>query len=70
VAEVAISLEFHRLANYLYELATRFTAFYEQCQVLHEEESVQRSRLVLCDVTARVLAKGLDLLGIDVPNRM
>lgn len=58
------------LCNYLFELAQEFTAFYEQCPVLRAEESMRRSRLALCDVTARTLASGLGLLGIEVPERM
>jgi arginyl-tRNA synthetase len=58
------------LANYLYELANAFHAFYEACPVLKSEESARSSRLALCELTARVLAKGLDLLGIKVPERM
>jgi arginyl-tRNA synthetase len=70
VTDVAESLEFHRLAGYLYGLATAFTAFYERCPVLRAEGVVRDSRLVLCDLTARVLAQGLNLLGIAAPDRM
>jgi arginyl-tRNA synthetase len=58
------------LANYLYELANAFHAFYEACPVLKSEEPARSSRLALCELTGRVLAKGLDLLGIQVPDRM
>ena len=58
------------LANYLFELANSFHAFYEACPVLKSEEPARGSRLVLCDLTARVLQRGLDLLGIKVPERM
>jgi arginyl-tRNA synthetase len=58
------------LCNYLYELAGAFHSFFESCPVLKAAESVRHSRLLLCDTTARVLAKGLDLLGIGVPERM
>lgn len=64
------SLAFHRLCAYLYELATAFTSFYEHCPVLRAEDRVRASRLALCDLTARVLAAGLGLLGIDAPDRM
>lgn len=47
-----------------------FTAFYEQCSVLGAEGGVRESRLALCDLTARVLGRGLDLLGIGTPDRM
>src|SRR5262249_586964 len=58
------------LANYLFELASNFHAFYEACPVLKSEEPARRSRLALCDLTARVLQRGLDLLGIKVPEKM
>jgi arginyl-tRNA synthetase len=58
------------LANYLFELANNFHAFYEACPVLKAEESARSSRLAICDLTARILQRGLKLLGIDVPERM
>jgi arginyl-tRNA synthetase len=70
IAAVAESLEFHRLALYLYGVATAFTAFYEKCPVLRADGDTRASRLALCDLTARVLARGLNLLGIAAPDRM
>jgi arginyl-tRNA synthetase len=58
------------LANYLFELANSFHAFYEACPVLKSEEPARSSRLALCDLTSRVLRRGLDLLGIKVPEKM
>jgi arginyl-tRNA synthetase len=58
------------LANYLFELANSFHGFYEACPVLKSKEPVRSSRLALCDLTARVLQRGLDLLGIKVPEKM
>lgn len=59
------------LTQYLFELANRFTTFYEKCPVLKETDSARRqSRLQLCDLTARVLKQGLLLLGIKVVERM
>lgn len=60
----------HYLCLYLFELATLFHKFYESCPVLGAEEKVRDSRLVLCDITARTLRQGLDLLGIDVVEQM
>jgi arginyl-tRNA synthetase len=60
----------HKLCTYIYELATDFTSFYEHCPVLKADEPVRTSRLALADLTARVLAHGLGLLGIDAPDRM
>lgn len=58
------------LCNYLYELAGHFTGFYEACPVLRAEQGARSSRLVLCELTFRVLAQGLEVLGIEVPERM
>jgi arginyl-tRNA synthetase len=58
------------LANYLFELANSFHTFYEACPVLRSDEPARSSRLALCDLTARVLQRGLGLLGIKVPDRM
>jgi len=58
------------LANYLYELANTFHGFYEACPVLKSEGATRESRLALCDLSARVLNRGLGLLGIRTPERM
>jgi arginyl-tRNA synthetase len=58
------------LANYLFEVANSFHTFYEACPVLKSEESARSSRLALCELTGRVLYRGLDLLGIKVPEKM
>jgi arginyl-tRNA synthetase len=58
------------LCNYLFELAGRFTAFYENCPVLKSEGATRASRLALCDLTARVLRQGLATLGIEVLEQM
>jgi len=58
------------LCNYLFELAGKFTSFYENCPVLKAEAAVRDSRLALCDLSARVLKQGLDVLGIEVVEQM
>lgn len=58
------------LANYLFELANSFHAFYEACPVLKSEEPARSSRLALCELTGRVLQEGLELLGIKAPEKM
>jgi arginyl-tRNA synthetase len=68
VAQVGETLEFHRLAGYLHDLAAAFTAFFERSPVLRGAE--REGRLALCELTARTLRTGLDLLGIDAPDRM
>jgi arginyl-tRNA synthetase len=61
----------HKLCSYLFELAGAFTGFYEQCRVLQAPTAELRSsRLALCALTAAVLKKGLELLGIDAPPHM
>jgi arginyl-tRNA synthetase len=70
VLEAGETLRPHRLAGYLYDLATVFTAFFETCPVLKApDERTRDSRLALCEHTARVLARGLGLLGIAAPAR-
>jgi arginyl-tRNA synthetase len=58
------------LCNYLYDLAGHFTAFYENCPVLKSEPEIRASRLLLIDLTARVLKQGLSVLGIDTLEQM
>ncbi len=58
------------LTSYLYELANKFSGFYENCPVLQSPEPTRSSRLVLCRLTADVIRRGLDLLGIDVIEQM
>ena len=67
---VAQDLTPHKLCTYLYELAGAYSVFYEQCPVLRSTGEVRGSRLALCAATRRVLGRGLDLLGIDAPDRM
>lgn len=70
IDDVARDLKPHLLCQYLYELAQKFSGFYEACPVLKSEEPTRSSRLALCDLTARTLALGLDLLGIEHPEQM
>ncbi|MGB8370348.1 MAG: arginine--tRNA ligase [Limisphaerales bacterium] len=58
------------LCNYLHELAAKFTSFYENCPVLKADDVSRASRLALCDLTARVLKQGLDVLGIETIEQM
>ncbi|MEV4976621.1 arginine--tRNA ligase [Streptomyces scopuliridis] len=72
LAEVASAYEPHKLAAYLYQLASHFTTFYDQCHVLSDENPAElvENRLFLCDITARTLHQGLALLGIRSPERL
>ena len=70
VPQVLNDFRLNILTNYLFEVANSFHTFYEACPVLKSEEPARSSRLALCDLTARVLKQGLDLLGIKVPEKM
>jgi arginyl-tRNA synthetase len=67
---VGRELKPHLLCAYLYELAGKYSTFYEACPVLTSEEPTRSSRLALADLTARTLGLGLDLLGIEHPEQM
>lgn len=67
---MARELKPHHLCGYLYELATLFSSFYENCPVLQSQGSTRSSRLHLCSVASRTLATGLQLLGIQHPEQM
>ena len=65
---VARDLLPNRLADYLYELAEKFNAFFRDCRV--EGTPEESSRLLLCELTARVLKQGLEILGLETVERM
>ncbi|PZT68878.1 arginine--tRNA ligase [Streptomyces sp. SW4] len=71
VAEAAAEYAPHKLAAYLYQLASLYTAFYDKCPVLKAQTPEQvANRLFLCDLTARTLHRGMALLGIRTPERL
>jgi arginyl-tRNA synthetase len=70
VRETAEHLQPHRLCTFLFDLASTFTSFYEACPVLRAPPGQRDSRLALCSLTGVTLARGLELLGIDAPDRM
>jgi arginyl-tRNA synthetase len=71
VTQLGETTEPHRLCAYLFDVASLFTTFYEECPVLKAEpESLRVSRLALCALTLDVLTKSLGLLGVPVPERM
>lgn len=72
LAEVAAGHEPHKLAAYLYQLASLLTTFYDKCQVLSDDNptEVVENRLFLVDLTARTLQQGMALLGIRTPERL
>ncbi|MGW4303881.1 arginine--tRNA ligase [Streptomyces sp. NPDC004646] len=70
-AEAAAEYAPHKLAAYLYQLASLYTSFYDKCPVLKAETPAQvENRLFLCDVTARTLHQGMSLLGIRTPEKL
>ncbi|NXS13919.1 SYRC protein, partial [Neodrepanis coruscans] len=66
----------HTLCDYLYELATTFTEFYDNCYCVEKDRQsgqivkVNMWRLLLCEATAAIMAKGFDILGIKPVQRM
>jgi len=61
----------NQLTGYLFDLANCYSTFFEKCPVLRAETAeLRQSRLVLCDLTARTIRQGLELLGIDVVDKM
>jgi arginyl-tRNA synthetase len=70
VGNAASRREVHPIPTYLEALATRFHQFYTVHRVLVDEEDVRTRRLALCAATKTVLAAGLDLLGVDAPEKM
>ncbi|GGW77755.1 arginine--tRNA ligase [Streptomyces griseoloalbus] len=71
VAEAAREYAPHKLAAYLYQLASHYTSFYDKCPVLKAESPAQvENRLFLCDITARTLHRGMALMGIRTPERL
>jgi len=72
VEQVAIDCYPHSLCNYLYELSSLFMSFYEHCPILKSDVTVEtaQSRLQLCTYSAAILQQGLDLLGIEVMEKM
>ena len=70
IKEVERDLLPNRLCLYLFELSQKFNQFYDQCPILQAEDDIKLSRLILADLTAKVIKLGLSLLGISVLERM
>ncbi|GAA0830469.1 arginine--tRNA ligase [Streptosporangium amethystogenes subsp. fukuiense] len=72
VEEMAENSAPHKLASYLFDTASAFTTFFENCPVLKDdvEAATRASRLALCALTLKVMETGLGLLGVPVPERM
>ena len=71
LSRVAADYRPNHLTTYLFDLASKYSSFFENCPVLKADDTATRdSRLLLCDLTARTLARGLELLGIETVERM
>ncbi|UPG92097.1 arginine--tRNA ligase [Luteibacter aegosomaticola] len=71
VSEAAHLLQPGVLAAWAYDIAQRFSKFYDRCPILREEDDAVRAhRLGICQLTLAVLQRALILLGITVPTRM
>ncbi|MBT2406787.1 MULTISPECIES: arginine--tRNA ligase [unclassified Streptomyces] len=71
IADAAAEHAPHKVAAYLFQLATLYSTFFDQCPVLKADTAEQmENRLFLCDLTARTLTKGMSLLGIRTPERL
>lgn len=74
--KITDDLLLHTLCDYLYELATTFTEFYDSCYCVEKDRQtgevvkVNMWRMLLCEATAAVMAKGFDILGINPVQRM
>jgi len=70
IASAAAAREPNRLFNYLSDVAAAFHRFYHERTVVGEDPALSRARLALCRATRQVLLSGLDLMGVDAPERM
>ncbi|HUP58364.1 MAG TPA: DALR anticodon-binding domain-containing protein, partial [Bdellovibrionota bacterium] len=59
-----------QLAHYLIDVTKVYGAFYRECRVLGEDAELSKARLMLVEATRRILAQGMGLLGIPLPERM
>ena len=76
LSRIVDSLYPHELCNYLYELCTTFTEFYDACYCVEKDREtgdvikVNMSRILLCEATLRVLDKGFYIVGLEPVDRM
>ena len=71
VAEAGKSFSPALIANYVYELVKGYNSFYHDCPVLREEDdSIRHTRLYISRIVADIIARAMDLLGIEMPERM
>ncbi len=71
IARTVEDLLIHKLCNYLHQLAVLFHRFYEHCKILNApDQATKESRLIFCGVVSETLKKGLNLLGVEVLEKM
>jgi arginyl-tRNA synthetase len=70
ISTAVVNYDPSELANYLYDLAKAFSLFYEKLPIIKAEPKVKKARLLLIDDVKIVLAQGLELLGIETPDKM
>lgn len=58
------------LCNYLFEVSGQFMSFYEVCPILNQDDEIKNSRLIIADITSKILKQGLELLGIQTVEKM
>ena len=75
ISKIADDLFLHTLCEFMYEVATTFTEFYDNCYCVEKDKAgnvvkVNMERVMLCDATAQVLAKCFDILGLQPVQKM
>ena len=70
IAGAADKLEAHKIAGYCFELAQEMNRYYENAPISSSEDAVKSARLWLVEKAATVLERGLDLLGVEIPEKM
>ena len=76
VLKISDDLYLHSLAEYMYEVACTFTEFYDVCYCVEKDRKtgeivkINTGRVILCEVTALILAKCFDILGLEPVERM
>jgi arginyl-tRNA synthetase len=70
LAAAATDYKPNSITGYLWDLAKAYSGFYQNCPVLKAPVNLRRERLLLCDLTARTIRKGLEILGIETVERM
>jgi len=74
--KISDDLLLHTLSEFMYEVATTFTEFYDSCYCVEKDRTtkeivkINKDRVVLCEVTAMILAKCFDILGLNPVERM